>query len=175
MTVCINELPRNQITDYTNTVCFQVDPNYQLNWWVLVMWKRCIQFLRFRLFLSSERISLVLRVGNHLTILKHSVPPKKYKLFFYIGVNTLSRATQQAVGFAFAFYSLARPVSGACCLYGSILSQGGVVSSWCVWLLFCIQFKPWIFAAFKQQPKVDYVFPSKTANFSLFERIRDKR
>lgn len=77
-------------------------------------------------------------------------------------------------GTAFAFSALAGQVSGACCLHWSIPSQGGLVSSWCVWLLFCIQFKPWNFVAFKQQPKVDYVFPSKTANFSLFERIRDR-
>lgn len=51
---------------------------------------------------------------------------------------------------------------------------GRGVSAWCVWLLFCIQSKPWNLVAFRGQPKVDYAFPSKPAHFSLFERVRDK-
>lgn len=51
---------------------------------------------------------------------------------------------------------------------------GRGITGWCVWLLFCIQSKLWNLGAFRGQPKVDYAFPSKPANFSLFERIRDK-
>lgn len=96
MTVYINELLRNQITDYTYNVCFHVDPKLP----VTLMRTRNVEkiyFLRFRLLFSGRRIILVLRVGNHLMVLKHSMPPKKYNLFFCTGVSTLSRATRQAM------------------------------------------------------------------------------
>lgn len=118
MTVYINEFLRNQITDDTYNVCFHLDPKLPAT----LMRTRNVEkihFLRFRLLFSRRRISLVLRVGNHLTILKHSMPPQKYNPFFYTGVNTLSRATGQATPacIAFAFYSLARRVSGTRCLH----------------------------------------------------------
>lgn len=146
-------------------------PNYQLNWLILVMWKRYIQFWRFRLFLSCKRISIVLRGGKHFSNTLY--PIEKYKTFLYQNKHCFQGHTTGCFNAAFGLTAFACQVSGACCLYWSIPAQGGVLSSWCVWLLFCIQFKLWNFVAFKQQPKVDYVFPSKTANFSLF--WEDKR
>ena len=75
---------------------------------------------------------------------------KSKNIFLYRSKHPFKGHTTGYFSMAFAFSALAGQVSGACCLHWSILSQGGMVSSWCVWLLFCIQFKPWNFVAFKQ-------------------------